>query len=63
MTTDELAETIRRVFECGEPVAIVDGERWVRLPKCDGCASFRFDWARQRWFHDPNCTKTRRSQQ
>jgi hypothetical protein len=52
----DLLDAVRATFQAGEPVAIVDGQRWVRLPDCPGCMSYRWDKERQKFFHDRDCT-------
>ena len=51
----DLIAAIRKTFT-GDPVVVVDGESWVRLPNCDGCKSYRWDKEHRRFFHDRDCS-------
>lgn len=51
-----LFDAIRKQFD-GDPVVEFEGKRYVQLPVCDGCASWRWDDRKQRWFHHPECAQ------
>tara|TARA_R110000851_G_scaffold115337_2_gene241162 strand:+ start:1276 stop:1566 length:291 start_codon:yes stop_codon:yes gene_type:complete len=59
--TDEaktLLDAVRRAYG-NEPVMVIDGDGYVKLPVCDSCEYFRWDKAKRRWFHDRDCTKAK----
>ena len=53
-----MRDAVRKAYGV-EPVIVVDGDHYVRLPSCGGCRSFRWSVEKKRWYHDRDCSKKR----
>ena len=53
-----MRDAVRKAYGV-EPLIVVAGESFVKLPECDGCGFYKWSVEKKRWYHDRDCSKKR----